>query len=387
MVKYRIKTLIFHPALAPYRVDLFNELTKFLDLKVVFLNENLVNQKFDQALLRNRLKCESDYLDPGINVSGRQIRWGIKKNITRFQPDVIVTHEFSPTSLLVSFRKKLLPVNNKWKQLIWTADNVSICGEAHFFRRRARKFSLNAADGMIVYTKAVKDWYVQYGVPEKRIGFCPNIQKEDAFRSALQDTLPISEHYVKNYNLVGKRVLLFVGRLVEVKGIDRAINAFASVAKAIPGAVFVIVGDGPDKDPLAALAASKGIDSSIKFVGRFEKEELLAWYLIGQLFILASSFEPYGAVINEALLAGMPVLCSSRAGAADLIRDGRNGNVFDPYDASTLSEQLKSMLAAISPLQEISLSIRKNLMPVSFDDATRGFVETVVNAAQEQHQK
>ncbi len=382
----KIRTIIFHPALAPYRVDLFNELAEYLDLKLIFLRKNLLNQKFDQDYLCTRLKCEYGYLCSGFDVGARSFRWGVGREILDFKPDVVVSHEYSSTSLLVSSRKKLLPDYNKWKQLIWTADNVSICEEARFFRRRARKISLGVADGMIVYTKAAKDWYVRYGVPEKRIGICPNIQKEDVFRSALQSSLPIAERYIRDYNLVGKRVLLFVGRFFEIKGIDRVIKAFAGVVKSIPDAVFVIVGDGPEKDSLEDLAASKGIGDSIRFVGRFEGCELLAWYLVGQLFVLASSSETYGAVVNEALLAGLPVICSTRAGAADLIRQGYNGSVFDPYDVSELSAQMKNILVDVSPLQDEPLSTRRSLMPISFEDAVRGFVEIVEAAVQGRHQ-
>ena len=382
----KLRVLIFHPALAPYRVDLFNGLAEYLDLKVIFLRKNLLNQKFNQDDLRARLKCEYGYLCAGFDIGARSFRWGVGREIFDFKPDVVVTHEYSPISLLVSSRKKLLPNYNKWKQLIWTADNVPVCKEARFFRRLARKLSLGVADGMIVYTKAVKDWYVRYGIPGKGIGICPNIQKEDVFRSAIHDVLPIAECYIRDYNLIGKHVLLFVGRLVGVKGIDRAIKAFAEVVKSIPDAVFVIVGDGSEKDSLENLAVSKGIGGGIRLVGRFEGSGLLAWYLVGQLFVLASSSEPYGAVVNEALLAGMPVLCSSEAGAVDLIRKGYNGNVFDPYDVSALSEQIKNMLAAISPLQDEPLSIRKSLMPISFEDAVRGFVEAVEGAVQGKHQ-
>ena len=383
----KLRVLIFHPALAPYRVDLFNGLAEYLDLKVIFLRKNLLNQKFNQDDLRARLKCGYDYLCSGLDIGARSFRWGVGREISRFRPDVVVCTEYSPITIYIALLKHFL-LKRRYSLAIMTDDNQWICKETKFLRRFARSFVMRISDGIIVTNETTKSWYVsKYRFPSKKVGVCPIIQKENHYLRMLQAASPTAECYIRDYNLVGKRVLLFVGRLVEVKGIDRAIKAFAEIVKSIPDAVFVIVGDGPEKDSLEALAASKGIGDSIRFVGRFEGGGLLAWYLVGQLFVLASSSETYGAVVNEALLAGMPVLCSSKAGAADLIQKGGDGNVFDPYDVSALSEQMKNMLAAISPLQNRPLSIRKSLMPISFEDAVRGFVEAVENAAQGRHQE
>ncbi len=377
------RLLIFHPALAPYRVDFFNELSKFFDLKIVFLRENTVNQQFDQEILCSRLACEFSYLTSGINFFGRQIRWGVGKVISQFQPDVVVSHEFSPVSLLVCLQKKMFPGRNRWRQLIWTADNFFMCEKCSFLRRAARKVLLGTVDGMVVYTVTARDWYASYGVMKERIGICPNIQKENVLEMAFQRALPLAKKYIQDYNLAGKRITLFVGRLAKVKGIDQAINAFAETLHTNPDAVFVIVGDGPEKDFLKDLVEKKGLEENIRFVGRFEGDALFAWYLVGQLFVLASNFEPYGAVVNEALLAGMPVLCSSKAGAADLIEDGQNGKVFDPYDVLELSKCMKNMLAAVAPLQNDSLALRKSLMPIAFADAVDGFVGAIHHTIKE----
>ena len=376
----RVRTLIFHPALAPYRVDLFNELSRHLDLKVIFLNENLLSQKFDQERLRSLLEFEYGYVSSGVNVLGHQVRWGMARAISQFKPQVVVTPEYSATTLMACLIRSLRFVG-QWGLVVLTVDNVRMSEEASVPRRLARRVALGALDAMIVYTQAARRWYTRYAMPYESIGVCPNIHNQDTFRKGLGHSGPMAERLLRDWALSGKRVVLSVCRLVGIKGVDQVIRSFARVTSIFPDAVLVIIGDGPEKQPLERLAAEEGVGDRAYFPGRFEGEDLLAWYLLGHVFVLSSNFEPFGAVVNEALVAGMPVLCSSAAGASDLIREGENGHVFDPYDVSSLTKLLAVQLENSSPLRSGSIALKENLMPISFQDGVRDFVRVVEYAA------
>jgi len=376
----RIRTLIFHPALAPYRLDLFNELSRRMETKVVFFRENLVTQKFDQRRLLSQLHCDYEYLCSGIDILGRQLRWGIARAISRFKPDVVVVMEYAPSTLIASLVKLCSP-HCSWKLIVWTADNIHMCREINPLRRLARKAALSLADGMIVYSQPVKNWYTDYGIPSQAIGVCSNIQSETRFRDSLEKTRQIAQQWIDRYNLRHKQLILSVGRLVKVKGVDRVIQAFAPACRLFPDALLIIVGDGPEKEFLQALVARLNITEKIKFVGRLEGPELLAWYYLAGLFVLASHFEPYGAVVNEAALSGIPVLCSTRAGAADLIRTGHNGSTFDPDNLAELTEHLTNYLERMPLLRPNQIHLRDSLMPITFQDGVREFVRTVAYTA------
>ena len=107
----------------------------------------------------------------------------------------------------------------------------------------------------------------------------------------------------------------------------------------------------------------------------------MAWYLLGQLLVLASDSETYGAVVNEALLAGMPVVCSSAAGAAELIRDGHNGHVFEPHDVAALSDRMALWLQQAAPLGDGPVPRHESLMPQPFEEAAQSFVRAIEFAA------
>ena len=90
----------------------------------------------------------------------------------------------------------------------------------------------------------------------------------------------------------------------------------------------------------------------------------MAYYNLAQLFVLPSRYEPFGTVVNEALLAGCFTLCSQVAGAACLIEPGRNGALFDPFAPDGLCQALRKALAETPPLSAIGL--KPNRMTLSY---------------------
>ena len=107
--------------------------------------------------------------------------------------------------------------------------------------------------------------------------------------------------------------------------------------------MLVIVGEGPEKDDLMRLA--DGLQLNILFTGRLEGDALFAWYVLADVFVLASVQEAFGAVTNEALLAGCKVLVSRKAGSSCLVREGVNGFTFEPTDVDTLAQLMQIVSA------------------------------------------
>ncbi|MBN1918071.1 MAG: glycosyltransferase [Verrucomicrobia bacterium] len=376
----QLRALFIHAALTPYRIDLLNHLHRHLELKAIFLRMNPASQAFDQAELRSRLECDHEYLLRGFEIGGRLFRRGVLPAIETFDPDVVVTQEYSPTTLSLALLGRRI-LGRRWGLTILTADSSLIAGDAGYARKLARRIALGAADSVIVYTDAGKTWLVDQGVPANRVFVSPNCQDEKRFATALDDALPLAEQFLVKKGLHGRRIVLCVGRLVELKGVDRVIGAFARVARTVPDTLLVVVGDGPERRALEQLATREGVADRVRFEGQQQGRDLLAWYLLGRLLVLASRWECYGAVVNEALLAGTPVLCSKAAGAAELIRSGHNGHVFDPYDLNVLSDHMAHWLQAAAPLGVQPLKCRESLMPYPFEEAAHPFIQAIEVAA------
>jgi len=120
---------------------------------------------------------------------------------------------------------------------------------------------------------------------------------------------------------------------------------------------WVLVGDGPQKDELVRARESLALQEFVHFPGFVRYPALPAYYALASAFVLPSTWEPWGLVVNEAMASGLPVLVSSRCGAAELVRPGENGYTFDPYNEGELTAAMVT-LATSPKLEQMGESSR-----------------------------
>ena len=132
-----------------------------------------------------------------------------------------------------------------------------------------------------------------------------------------------------------------VGRLMSEKGFDVLIEALAHLPLPERPDV-VIVGDGPDRTLLAALAMRRGV--TVQFAGAVAPAEIGEWYRRARLVCVPSRREGFGMVVAEALAAGRAVVATRVGAAPQFITDGTNGYLVRPDDASALAEALTTAL-------------------------------------------
>jgi glycosyltransferase involved in cell wall biosynthesis len=142
---------------------------------------------------------------------------------------------------------------------------------------------------------------------------------------------------------VFRRFVLGVGRVVDKKGFDLLIDAFA-LLEGHPDLGLVIGGDGPALEELRHRVSALGLDERIVFPGTLSRAQV-AWAMANaEVFVMPSRIEPFGIVALEGLAAGCPVIVSSRGGAGEVIRDGQEGLVVDPFDSGALLGAVQRVL-------------------------------------------
>ncbi len=141
--------------------------------------------------------------------------------------------------------------------------------------------------------------------------------------------------------------VLSVNRFVERKNVATLIRAYGRFRRdGGPAWPLVLVGDGPERAALHALAASEGVPD-VQFPGFLQVERLPAVYAQAGVYVHPAAADPWGLVVNEAMAAGRPVLVSTGAGCApDLVRG--NGWTFSP-DAPDALAALLGRVAALAP--------------------------------------
>jgi glycosyltransferase involved in cell wall biosynthesis len=141
--------------------------------------------------------------------------------------------------------------------------------------------------------------------------------------------------------------ILFVGRLVARKGVDRLLEALAGLR--VRPWRLEIVGFGPERDPLERRAAELGIADRVEFLGRVTSAELVAAYRRATCFVLPATLderadtEGLGVVLLEAMSYGVPVVATRRGGIVDVVDDGKTGILVED-DPDALAEAIAALL-------------------------------------------
>ncbi len=177
----------------------------------------------------------------------------------------------------------------------------------------------------------------QLGFPADRIVGCYDVVDNAMFREGalalradVADAPPVRSPY-----------FLYVGRLAEEKNVAGLMASWGAYREQGGSWPLVLCGDGPERARLEVAAAQSDHGAEVHFPGLKTSRELLPLYAHAGCFVLPSTREPWGLVVNEAMAAELPVLVSDRCGcAADLVREGVNGFTFDPADREALTQLL-----------------------------------------------
>ncbi len=363
------KIIVFHPALAPYRIDLFNSIHEAFDALFYFNFLNVTDQKFDQESLKQKCRFKSNYLLHGFDLFGRSFRTGFIPIINKNQPDIILCCEYGQITIIIFLYKFFF--RKRFKLYTISDDSVDNSATRKGLRLIVRNFISKNIDGIIFTSDRVSNWYKANVSNKTKILEMPIIHSEKSLISIYNQSIVTANANIKKYNLEGKKIILFVGRLVKVKNLGFLIRCFSKINE--KDAILIIVGDGDLRSNLNEYVEKLGLEEKVIFTGRQEGELLYSWYVIAQIFILPSTDERFGAVVNEALVGGCFTLCSSYAGASSLINED-NGLLFNPYDEQDLIEKLHTAINNSNSLASEIRALRKSKMLFTFDEKIKFLV-------------
>jgi glycosyltransferase involved in cell wall biosynthesis len=138
--------------------------------------------------------------------------------------------------------------------------------------------------------------------------------------------------------------LIYLGQCVDRKGLDIALRALAGIT-GLKWRLHVI-GSGPAAQPWRSLAEDLGIGARVSFTAALPYQDAMARLAKSDLLLLPSRYDGWGAVVNEALMLGVPVVCSDSCGAKDLLEESWRGEVFRSGSAAALRTILEVRIAA-----------------------------------------
>ncbi len=195
------------------------------------------------------------------------------------------------------------------------------------------KMLTNKAAGLLAVSRLAEDFFRGMGARDQAIypfGYFRShdlIAKDSGFE-----------------NRDGKIEIVFVGQIVNRKGVDLLIEAIKPLFDQHPNLLLTIIGGGEMKPSLEGLVKSLGLCERISFEGVLPSAEIPARVAAADLLVLPSRWDGWGLVVNEAFSVGVPVIVSDRCGAADLVRGGVNGYIFRSEDVSDLRRRLSQFI-------------------------------------------
>jgi glycosyltransferase involved in cell wall biosynthesis len=214
------------------------------------------------------------------------------------------------------------------------SDSTAISNPRPWWREVLKRRLVRLCRAALVAGKPQADYLADLGFVRERI-FTGWDVVDNHYFAARADAARREAKTLRRRLGLPENYFLAVNRFVEVKNLPRLLQAYAEY-RATAGSKawkLVLVGDGPLKPRILQLREELALGDDLILPGFRQYPELPTFYGLARAFLLASTCETWGLVVNEAMASGLPVLVSDRCGCAvDLVDPRRNGFTFDPQD-------------------------------------------------------
>jgi glycosyltransferase involved in cell wall biosynthesis len=314
-----------------YWQPVFQELTKRFPDTVVFTGhwpgylagyENTFKVRVLRGYKYIVLKFLPSGADIGIIWAPPTIIWELMK----FRPDVILTSAFSLWTLYALIYK----VFARCRLMIgWEGSAPSTTYLDRPLRLRLRRIMGRLADAVYSNTRDGLGYLRGVlGIPDSKLSHCP-CEVPHARALLGGDQAPLRYDW--------RPVFLFVGSISKRKGWRYLLDAAERLREeGAPPFAVVFAGEGPELPELRHRVAAKNLGDFIHVVGQVPYDCLGAYFQAADVFVFPTLEDTWGMVVLEAMAFGRAVLCSKYAGAKEVLQEGSNGFVFDPYNPEDL---------------------------------------------------
>lgn len=376
------RVVVFHNLPAPYRLQWFERMLKDpdLDVTIYFTGKSKSNRPHWHEHLEtpdNRIVILSGL---GIPLKGLDNdRFNINPGLMRFvnkHPDVVLLfgyQDFTNQVVAILCHLKHIPyvlfaeVSHVWSRSLRAKISIPIV-----------KRIVRNATRLVPASTSCARFFESLGGNPRVMSVVPPVPDVEPLRrareSAAGDTKGIKGRVAPN----GRYLVLFVGRLIEGKGVREAIEALTIINQSREDISMAIVGSGPLQDYVREK--SRTLAPNLRFLGSIDDDDLRELYLSADLHIMPSWYEAFGVVCAEALGYGVPSIVTRTSGCSDLISEGENGYLVDPKNPQQLAD---TILLALSDPRKLS-DMKKSALDTSreFDiDVIMSKVKNVITTA------
>ncbi len=267
-----------------------------------------------------------------------------RRAVRVWQPEIVHAHWIIPQGIVAAFA-----VRSGIKLLI-TAHGTDVFGLNSGWIRRIKRQALRRADAITVVGDAMRERVIALGAAPERVTTQPM-------------GVNLSEQFMPQPAPRSHTKILFVGRLVDIKGVNYLIEAMPAVLERCPSAELVIAGFGPEEARLRKQAESMNLSNHVTFAGPVSQKQLPGMYSDAAVFVApfvrgeGGEQEGFGIVVVEAIGCGCPVVASAIPAFVSLFA-AHPDVLVEPANVASLAEKIIAVLLDPEAAQKKAIEIR-----------------------------
>lgn len=317
---------------SPYRVEFFNELTKYMDVTVAFELRNAKNRAEAWQSGEN-YKFKPVFMKPLITRTESAYCPEVFKLLKEFKNDVIVVGGYAtPTGMvaILYLKAKKIP--------FYLNCDGGFASKDSLFKKKVKTFFIGSATYYLSTGVGADKYLMHYGAKKERIYHYSfsSLREED-----IETAVKRRDEKVRLRNELGifeKNMIVFVGSFIRRKGIDILLKACTNMEDT----AVVLIG-GSDISAYKEIVSEK-FKAHIFPVGFKNKEEIKKYYQAADLMVLPTREDIWGLVINEAMAQGLPVVTTNRCLAGlTLVKNGENGYTVPVEGVEVLKQAIEKV--------------------------------------------
>ncbi len=231
--------------------------------------------------------------------------------------------------------------------------------------KRNRKKILDNSDKIIVVSHFLKDLALKIGLPQEKIKIIYNsidFLEHKPYKS--------KKELKKEFGLEGN-ILLTNARLVPWKGVNTLIKIMPKLIQKYGAIKLIIIGDGPEKDNLEHLSRRLELDNNVFFAGQTERQQVVAYLKIADLFVLNTNYEGMSHCLLEAMKIGVPIITTWAGGNPETIDNGETGLLVDYNNREQLFKAIASVLDNPELAKKLTSQAQKGLGKFSWGNLVK----------------
>lgn len=352
------KVVIIHNIIAPYKVALFNELSKLIpNMEVIFIAER--EKRRDWNIDYTKINFRHTVLFKGSieNINSFTIVKETWRALNKIRPETSIICDYSN---IFGWSALFWAKQNRNNLIFWLSSTFD--DKKHYFPKELVKhFFLKYFDAFLAPGEKTKHYLEYMKVDNSKIITTGYSVDNEFFTEQYQLYKDKRETLLNELEIKRKQNFIFIGRFAPEKNIFTLLYSFLEVSKINSAWGLILLGDGPLKNEVNTFISDNNLQNKILLPGFIQQEGIVQYLTASDVFVLPSLSEPWGLVVNEAMLCHLPVIVSTKCGCQpELVQEGVNGFSFDPNNQLKLTNLMRGFANGsynIKSMREASFAI------------------------------